>query len=114
TASHQHLTELFSSFGECGVAAERVADQVATQARHYLDSGAAVGEHLADQLLLPMALAGGGSFTTHIASSHLHSNIAVIEKFLPVEITVQQQANGLWRLDVDGEAVRRAAPARVA
>ncbi len=42
--------------------------------------------HLADQLLLPKALAGGGSFTTPCMTEHLHSNIRVIEAILPVRI----------------------------
>jgi RNA 3'-terminal phosphate cyclase (ATP) len=43
-----------------------------------------VGEHLADQLLVPMALAGGGSFRTLPPSSHATTNAALIERFLPV------------------------------
>jgi RNA 3'-terminal phosphate cyclase (ATP) len=41
-----------------------------------------VDEHLADQLLLPLALAGGGSFATGQVSDHLRSNALVIETFL--------------------------------
>src|SRR5262245_3038601 len=51
------VTEVFSAFGRVGVAAEKVADEAARQAREYLVSRATAGEHLADQLLLPMALA---------------------------------------------------------
>ena len=56
------------------------------QARAYFASDAAVGEHLADQLMLPMALAGGGSFTASTVSSHAETNAAVIAHFLPVVI----------------------------
>ncbi|WP_432722217.1 RNA 3'-terminal phosphate cyclase [Jeongeupia wiesaeckerbachi] len=84
------ITEVFTGFGEKGVSAESVADDVVRQARSYLKSDAAVGEHLADQLLLPLVLAGGGAFTTSHASSHLHTNVAVIEKFLPVDIETEQ------------------------
>lgn len=86
------LCELFVGFGEKGLPAERVADQVARLAGVYRAGKAATGEHLADQLLLPLALAGSGSFTTASLSSHLLTNISVIEKFLPV------------RFDIDGEA----------
>ncbi|RBL66114.1 RNA 3'-terminal phosphate cyclase, partial [Pseudomonas sp. MWU13-2625] len=82
----EHLTELFSGFGQNSLRAEKVADIAIDQARDWLDSGAAVAEHLADQLLLPMALAGGGSFTTPRMTEHLESNIRVIEAFLPVRI----------------------------
>jgi len=54
------LTEVFSGFGKMGKSAESVASDACESARSYLASGAAVGEHLADQLLLPLALAGGG------------------------------------------------------
>jgi RNA 3'-terminal phosphate cyclase (ATP) len=99
-ASHANVTELFTGFGEKGVSAESVADTAATQARHYLESTAAVGEHLADQMLLPLALAGGGAFTTVSASSHLLTNIAVIEKFLPIEITCTLQSAGSVMVEV--------------
>jgi RNA 3'-terminal phosphate cyclase (ATP) len=59
-----HVTEVFTAFGEAGVTAERVADLAVREMRHYLAAGVPVGEHLADQLLLPMALAGSGSFRT--------------------------------------------------
>jgi RNA 3'-terminal phosphate cyclase (ATP) len=98
---HDHVTELFSGFGERGLSAEAVADGAATEARHYLESDAAVGEHLADQLLLPMALAGGGVFTAVTASSHLRTNIEVIEKFLPVEIAVSE-GQGVVLVEVAG------------
>ncbi|NDK38190.1 RNA 3'-terminal phosphate cyclase [Pseudoxanthomonas gei] len=97
---HEDHVELFTGYGERGVAAEKVAERVATAVRHYLDSQACVSEHLADQLLLPMALAGGGEFTTCTASDHLTSNAALIEKFLPVEISWKSDGEA-WRVRVD-------------
>ncbi|SEC06583.1 RNA 3'-terminal phosphate cyclase [Pseudomonas anguilliseptica] len=82
----EHVSELFAAFGQPRLRAENVADQVAKQARDWLGSDTAVAEHLADQLLLPMALAGGGSFTTPRRTAHLDSNIQVIETFMPVRI----------------------------
>ncbi|MBX9431897.1 RNA 3'-terminal phosphate cyclase [Ralstonia pseudosolanacearum] len=90
-AVHEHVTEVFTGFGERGVPAEQVAHGVASAALRYLHSTAAVDEYLADQLVLPMALAGAGCFTAVTTSPHLTTNIAVIEKFLPVEITVQAE-----------------------
>lgn len=97
---HEGHLELFTGYGERGVPAEKVAERVATAVRHYLDSAACVSEHLADQLLLPMALAGGGEFTTCTTSDHLTSNAALIEKFLPVEITWEPDAGKTWRVRV--------------
>lgn len=99
--AHAGVTEVFAAFGERGLPAEAVADQAAGETRRYLESPAAVGEHLADQLLLPMALAGGGVFTTVTASSHLLTNIEVIEKFLPVEIAVTSLAEDCYRVEVE-------------
>jgi RNA 3'-terminal phosphate cyclase (ATP) len=81
---YANVCEIIAACGERGLPAEAVADRAAAEARRYRDSGAAAGEHLADQLLLPLALAGRGSFTTHMLSSHLKTNAEVIEKFLPV------------------------------
>jgi RNA 3'-terminal phosphate cyclase (ATP) len=87
---HEQVTEIFSAPGEKGVKAESVAEQVVREAMHYLKSGATAGEHLADQLLLPMALAGSGSFTTTAVSHHLRTNCDVIRKFLPVDFELAQ------------------------
>jgi RNA 3'-terminal phosphate cyclase (ATP) len=81
TLAYQNVTEVFAGFGEPGVRAEAVALAVAKEAEQYLGSAAPVGLYLADQLLLPMALCGAGSFVTGSLSSHLRSNIAVIEQF---------------------------------
>ena len=59
------------------------------EARRYLDSGAPVGQHLADQLLIPLALAGGGRFRTFEPTLHTRTNAEVIERFLPVAIHVR-------------------------
>ncbi len=80
----EKLTEVFTGFGEKGVTAEQVADAVIDQVRHYLAGKAPVGEYLADQLLLPMALAGGGAFSTVSLSRHARTNLEVIQQFLPV------------------------------
>lgn len=82
----EHVTEVFSGFGQRGVAAERVATVTAQAVRDYLAApGApAVGEHLADQLLIPFALAGGGAFSTVAPSRHTRTNVETIARFLPL------------------------------
>jgi len=82
----EHVTEVFTAFGQRGVRAEVVARKAARAARRYLDAGVAVGECLADQLLLPLALAGGGSFVTLALLQHAETNLAVLREFLDVEI----------------------------
>lgn len=94
TLEHEHLTEVFSAIGEKSVKAELVAKKVVDEAREFIVSGAAVGEHLADQLLLPIALAGGGRFTTASVSQHTITNAEVISRFLPVATTFAEDHDG--------------------
>ncbi|MBI5851813.1 MAG: RNA 3'-terminal phosphate cyclase, partial [Planctomycetes bacterium] len=58
--------------------------------------------HLADQLLLPMALAGGGSFRTTRPTTHTTTNARVIEVFLPLRIEMVDEGAGTWRIAVRG------------
>ncbi len=89
------VTEVFTGFGARGVSAEAVAERVCREAMAYRDGQAAVGEHLADQLALPFALAGKSGFTTTTMSSHLRTNMAVVERFLPVRFRVADSSRGL-------------------
>jgi RNA 3'-terminal phosphate cyclase (ATP) len=95
----QHLTEVFVGFGMKGVAAEVVALGVADETNRYLASGAPVGQHLADQLVLPLALAGAGSFRTSDVTPHTRSQLAVVERFLEVRPRVQRLDDGTWRFE---------------
>ena len=96
----EHVTEVFTGFGERGLRSEAVAEKAAQQARRYIGSEAAVGEYLADQLLIPMAMTGGGSFTTLPLSRHTTTNIGVIGKFLDVSIKASQLADRVWRVEI--------------
>ena len=98
----EHVTEVFTGFGERGVSAETVAERVCREASAYIDAGVAVDTHLADQLLLPLALAVGGTFSTLAPSDHALTNAALIEKFLPVEITFTPQRGKAWLARIDG------------
>ncbi len=92
TLEHENVTEVFTGFGERGVRSEDVASSAVDEVRGYLASNAAVGEHLADQLLLPMALGQGGSFTTSVVTEHLRSNASIIETFTPKRVAVSESA----------------------
>jgi RNA 3'-terminal phosphate cyclase (ATP) len=87
--------ELVTRFGERGLRAEVVADRACAELDAFLRADVPVGEHLADQLLLPLAIAGGGRFRCAPLSSHAVTNIATIRRFLDVPI----------RVDPDGDAV---------
>lgn len=96
----QQVTEVIEEVGEKGLSAERVAGRAATELKRYLQSGVPVGEHLADQLLLPMVLGKGGSFTTLQPSAHLLTNIAVIRQFTGADVKVERESELAWRVTV--------------
>ncbi len=95
-----NVTEIFTGFGDRGISAGAVAANTVKEAQAYMAAKVPVGPHLADQLLLPLALAGRGTFVTMAPTQHTRTNIAVIEKFLPVEITLNDLGNGRWRVSV--------------
>lgn len=89
TATFEHVSEVVVGLGEHGVSAEMVASSASDELRAYLAHGAPVGEHLADQLLLPLVLAGGGSFVTGRPTPHLETNAAVIRAFGAADIDIR-------------------------
>src|SRR5262245_61701891 len=82
------VRELVTGFGEKGLRAELVAERACDELAAFLAAGVPVGEHLADQLLLPMAVAGGGRFRATALSLHATTNIDTIRLFLDVPIAV--------------------------
>jgi RNA 3'-terminal phosphate cyclase (ATP) len=99
----EHVTEVFTGFGERGVVAEHVAGSVIKPVREYIASGVPVGRYLADQLMIPMALAGGGEFMSLPLSRHSTTNIEVLKKFLDVEITVNKIDRPQWHVKIEGK-----------
>ncbi len=97
----ENVTEVVAGFGVRGVRAEAVARNVCDATQVYLNSNAAVGEHLADQLLLPMALAGKGKFTTMEPTPHTLTNRDVIQKFIDCHIDFQKTGDTIWTVSID-------------
>lgn len=96
----EHITEVFAGFGEIRMLAEAVARKTCDQAEHYLKSDAPVGDYLADQLLLPFAIAGGGSFRCTSLTPHFETNITIIERFLPIKINTEREGRLAWRVTI--------------
>lgn len=87
TLRYEHITEMVTGFGRRGLPAEDIAETVAVESTAYLAAeDIAVGRHLADQLLLPMALAGSGTFTTLTPTLHTRTNAEIIKMFLDIDI----------------------------
>ena len=80
-----NVSTVFCGFGIRGVPAETVAGRVADEVERYLAAQVALDSHLADQVLVPLALAAGGRFSTLTPSGHTETNAAVIKHFLPVD-----------------------------
>jgi RNA 3'-terminal phosphate cyclase (ATP) len=89
------VTELSTSIAQMGRTAEAVATRAAKGMNSYLASAAPAGVHLADQLLLPMALSGGGLMHTLPLSDHSRTNMALIAQFLPVQWQVSDLGHGV-------------------
>jgi RNA 3'-terminal phosphate cyclase (ATP) len=94
------ITEVITGFGIKGVAAEKVASGACDAAERYLRAEVPVGEHLADQLLIPMALAGGGTFGTLSPTPHTLTNASVVQRFLDVPIAIDTETPEVCRITV--------------
>ena len=96
----EHITEVFTGFGERGVSAEKVASKIVKKVKEYMDADTPVGEYLADQLLIPMALSKAGKFRTISPSRHTTTNIEVIKKFLDVDIRTERINEKIWEIEI--------------
>jgi len=93
----------FSVLGAPGKRAEVVADEAAEEMMAFLKADTCVDHHLADQILLPLALIKGTSrFTTHRITQHLLTNAHVIQKFLPARIEIKGALGKPGELVIDG------------
>jgi RNA 3'-terminal phosphate cyclase (ATP) len=95
TAEYEAVRAGFSALGAKGKPSEVVAEEAVAALLAHRDSGAALEQHLADQLVLPLALSRGtSSFSTERVSRHLETNIWVLEQF------------GLARVSIEGRQVK--------
>ena len=95
-----NVTTVISAFGELRKSAEKVAQECVKDARRHLEASVPVCEHLADQLLLPLALGAGGTFRTVKPSEHLTTNAAIIAQFLGEVVTWEQRGSDDWQITV--------------
>ena len=96
----ESVVEVITGFGIKGVSAEKVASDACDDAEAYLAADVPVGVHLADQLLVPMALARGGTFRTLKPTAHTVTNAAVIRKFLDVPIALEHESGEVHRVTI--------------
>ena len=85
----------FTGMGERGKPMERVAEEPCEAFMEWWKTGAACDEHLADQLVLPMALTEGESrWTAPCISEHLRTVLWLTEQFLPIEYRLEETPEG--------------------
>jgi len=88
-AEYEHSLAGFSALGAKGKPSEQVADEACRDLLAHHAARAPVDEHLADQLLLPMALAAGRSeFRAARVTQHLLTNAHIIQQFIPARIEI--------------------------
>jgi RNA 3'-terminal phosphate cyclase (ATP) len=92
--------DVATGFGQKGVSAETVAERACVEHATWWDAGVPVGEHLADQLLVPLALAGAGAFHTTTPSLHATTNMDVIAHFLPARFATDALGEGRFAIRV--------------
>lgn len=105
TLVHDQVAEVFTVFGERGVSSEAVARALARAVQAYQGTTGALGPHLADQWMLPLALAVAGTktpacFTCTQITDHSNSNVGVIEAFLPVRFAIVEDGPSAWRVSI--------------
>jgi RNA 3'-terminal phosphate cyclase (ATP) len=101
TLRYENATEVFCELGERGITSVAVAQRLAKQVRAYTVRDAPIGAHLADQLMLLFALTTGGSFHATEITEHTRTNAAVIERFLPVNISMDVRSDATALVSIE-------------
>jgi RNA 3'-terminal phosphate cyclase (ATP) len=109
-AEYEHLRVGFNSLGARGKSSEAVAEEAAGALITHNRSGAAMDAHLADQMLLPLALAAGPSaFTCEAVTRHIETNAWVIEEFGAARVVIGKTAEGGVQIGITPQALGRGA-----
>lgn len=98
---YEKLTAIMVAFGAKSKSSEQVAGELIQEYRDYLSAQAPCGEFLTDQLLLPLALAKGGSLRCSPPSRHTRTNMEIIEKFIEIEFVFERVDGRMWQIDVE-------------
>jgi len=103
TARYANVLAGFGALGKKGLPAERVALDACRDFFAFHKTGAAVDRHLADQIVLPMALAEGRSeMAIECVTSHLLTSAHVIRQFIPATIEIEGIEGDAGRVVVCG------------
>jgi RNA 3'-terminal phosphate cyclase (ATP) len=95
TVASDFVTEVFTGFGAKGRSAESIGEEVASEVEAYLGAGVPVGVHLADQLLIPLAMAGAGAFRTLDLSLHAQTQLELLGQLAGAHFHVKPSSVGV-------------------
>ena len=95
---NENSTEVFTGFGRKHYPLKKVTIDAIKEYTDYIKCDVPVYKYLADQLIIPMALAGKGSFITSEPSLHTFTNIEVLKKFLGINIMIDQLNEKQWKI----------------
>lgn len=97
----EHGLAGFQALGAPGKPAETVAAEAANQLLEHAETGAALDPHLADQIVLYLALCRRRSiFTTSAVTKHLLTNLWVMEQFEACSYTVEGEPGQPGRIAI--------------
>ncbi len=101
------LSAGFSALGERGKPAENVADDAVDALLDFLKAEAACDPHLADQLIVPMALTPGTSrLTTSRVTRHLLTTLQLVQQLLGCSVQVGGEEGSPGMVTIEGAGTR--------
>lgn len=107
-ARYEHARCGFSALGARGKPSEEVAEEAVAALLAHRRSGAALDQHLGDQILAPLAVADGpSSYTVETVSRHLKTNAWLIDRFGLARTTIDIADDGVGRIRVSPLAAAR-------
>ena len=92
----ENHTQTFTAFGKRNRDDAIIAKVCAQKVKIFIESNILVDTFLADQLLLPLLLTGGGEFISSKPSLHTTTNMHIIKLFTGKEIIIKEIAEGTY------------------
>lgn len=89
-----------SGVGRPGLPAEKVAGQAIDRLLKIIRADVPVDAHLADQLIVPLALAGGGRLLTETPTLHTRTVMEMLPEFAPLKAAASPVNSRSWLIEV--------------
>ncbi len=95
---HSDQCEVFTAFGQARLRPEAITRGLIDRVRDFLGAEVPVGPYLADQLVLPLALAGAGRVRTVTPTAHTRTQLEVLRHFMAEVPSLTQESERVWVL----------------